>query len=151
MTRCSTVLIDAHQHSTVRCSASSAGPEVHGHDKLASISRLTASAAYRLALSCSPCWAVACRLSKLDQERVFPNSIAFDSPADQEAFVREWAQKRTGLACDFKVRFYPGRYAPEKGESPWCHHLAVILSPAPCQCVDRFETLAVSSVSRNRC
>eukprot|EP00775_Hariotina_reticulata_P013587 gene13587-13712_t len=54
-------------------------------------------------------------LSKMDQERVFPNSIAFDSPADQEAFVREWAQKRTGLACDFKVRFYPGRYAPEKG------------------------------------
>jgi digalactosyldiacylglycerol synthase len=46
---------------------------------------------------------------------VFPNSVTFDSPADQEAFVREWAQKRTGLACSFKVRFYPGRYAPEKG------------------------------------
>lgn len=56
------------------------------------------------------------RLSKPDQERVFPNSVTFDSPADQEAFVREWAQKRTGLACGFKVRFYPGRYAPEKGE-----------------------------------
>jgi digalactosyldiacylglycerol synthase len=55
------------------------------------------------------------RLSKPDQERVFPNSVTFDSPADQEAFVREWAQKRTGLACSFKVRFYPGRYAPEKG------------------------------------
>ncbi|WIA41577.1 hypothetical protein OEZ86_008941 [Tetradesmus obliquus] len=54
-------------------------------------------------------------LSKPDQERVFPNSVTFDSPADQEAFVREWAQKRTGLACSFKVRFYPGRYAPEKG------------------------------------
>eukprot|EP00878_Enallax_costatus_P006400 GHUV01006711.1.p1 GENE.GHUV01006711.1~~GHUV01006711.1.p1 ORF type:complete len:626 (+),score=203.50 GHUV01006711.1:144-2021(+) len=54
-------------------------------------------------------------LSKPDQERVFPNSVTFDSPADQEAFVREWAQKRTGLACGFKVRFYPGRYAPEKG------------------------------------
>ena len=47
---------------------------------------------------------------------MFPNSVTFDSPADQEAFVREWAQKRTGLACGFKVRFYPGRYAPEKGE-----------------------------------
>ena len=57
------------------------------------------------------------RLSKPDQERVFPNSVTFDSPADQEAFVREWAQKRTGLACSFKVRFYPGRYAPEKGGS----------------------------------
>jgi hypothetical protein len=44
-----------------------------------------------------------CRLSKVDQERVFPNSVTFDSPKDQEAFVREWAQKRTGLACDFKV------------------------------------------------
>eukprot|EP00882_Tetradesmus_deserticola_P010522 GHRQ01011114.1.p1 GENE.GHRQ01011114.1~~GHRQ01011114.1.p1 ORF type:complete len:512 (+),score=294.09 GHRQ01011114.1:159-1538(+) len=54
-------------------------------------------------------------LSKPDQERVFPNSVTFESPADQEAFVREWAQKRTGLACSFKVRFYPGRYAPEKG------------------------------------
>ena len=56
------------------------------------------------------------RLSKRDQERVFPNSVSFDCPEDQEAFVREWAQKRTGLACDFKVKFYPGRYAPEKGE-----------------------------------
>jgi hypothetical protein len=44
------------------------------------------------------------RLSRVDQERVFPNSITFDSPSDQEAFVREWAQKRTGLACSFKVR-----------------------------------------------
>lgn len=50
-------------------------------------------------LSCA-----AARLSKVDQERVFPNSVTFDSPHDQEAFVREWAQKRTGLACDFKVR-----------------------------------------------
>jgi hypothetical protein len=56
------------------------------------------------------------RLSKTDQERVFPNSVTFECPEDQEAFVREWAQKRTGLACDFKVKFYPGRYAPEKGE-----------------------------------
>eukprot|EP00879_Flechtneria_rotunda_P003220 GHRR01003443.1.p1 GENE.GHRR01003443.1~~GHRR01003443.1.p1 ORF type:complete len:526 (+),score=123.63 GHRR01003443.1:133-1578(+) len=54
-------------------------------------------------------------LSKQDQERVFPDCVTFDSPTDQEAFVREWAQKRTGLACGFKVRFYPGRYAPEKG------------------------------------
>jgi hypothetical protein len=60
--------------------------------------------------------ACAHRLSKPDQERVFPNSVSFDCPEDQEAFVREWAQKRTGLACDFKVKFYPGRYAPEKGE-----------------------------------
>lgn len=54
-------------------------------------------------------------LSRVDQERVFPNSVTFESPEDQEAFVREWAQKRTGLNCNFKVTFYPGRYAPEKG------------------------------------
>lgn len=54
-------------------------------------------------------------LSKTDQERVFPNSVTFETPEDQEAFVREWAQKRTGLACNFKITFYPGRYAPEKG------------------------------------
>lgn len=63
------------------------------------------------------CVPVCCRLSKTDQERVFPNSVTFECPEDQEAFVREWAQKRTGLACDFKVKFYPGRYAPEKGEA----------------------------------
>jgi digalactosyldiacylglycerol synthase len=54
-------------------------------------------------------------LSPSDQSRVFPNNTHFDSPEQQEAFVREWAQKRTGLACDFKVAFYPGRYAAEKG------------------------------------
>ncbi|KIY95412.1 hypothetical protein MNEG_12549 [Monoraphidium neglectum] len=54
-------------------------------------------------------------LNKSDQERVFPGAVTFDSPTDQEAFVREWAQKRTGLPCDFAVKFYPGRYAPEKG------------------------------------
>lgn len=55
-------------------------------------------------------------LNKSDQERVFPGAVTFDSPSDQEAFVREWAQKRTGLPCNFVVKFYPGRYAPEKGE-----------------------------------
>ncbi len=55
-------------------------------------------------------------LSKVDQERVFPGAVSFETPEDQEAFVREWAQKRTGLECKFKVAFYPGRYAPEKGE-----------------------------------
>ncbi len=29
--------------------------------------------------------------------------------------MREWAQKRTGLECNFKITFYPGRYAAEKG------------------------------------
>ena len=34
----------------------------------------------------------------------------------QEAYVREWARKRTGLDCNFNISFYPGRYAAEKGE-----------------------------------
>lgn len=56
-------------------------------------------------------WDAVCRrLSKVDQERVFPNSVTFDSPRDQEAFVKEWAQKRTGLACDFKVRSMAGHH-----------------------------------------
>uniref|UniRef100_A0A7S3QTS2 Digalactosyldiacylglycerol synthase n=1 Tax=Dunaliella tertiolecta TaxID=3047 RepID=A0A7S3QTS2_DUNTE len=54
-------------------------------------------------------------LSPTDQGRVFPGSMQFESPEQQESFVREWAQKRTGLDCNFKVTFYPGRYAAEKG------------------------------------
>lgn len=30
--------------------------------------------------------------------------------------MRSWARTRTGLECNFKVAFYPGRYAAEKGE-----------------------------------
>lgn len=54
-------------------------------------------------------------LSKLDQAKVFPNGITFDSPEDQEVFVRNWVQKRTGRPSNFKVTFYPGRYAVDKG------------------------------------
>lgn len=56
-----------------------------------------------------------CPLCSL-QERVFPNNLTFESPEAQELYIREWARKRTGLDCDFKVTFYPGRYAAEKGE-----------------------------------
>lgn len=53
-------------------------------------------------------------LAKPDQERVFPNNITFESPDDQEEYVRDWVKQRTGFTSDFKVTFYPGRYAPEK-------------------------------------
>uniref|UniRef100_A0A061RNI4 Digalactosyldiacylglycerol synthase n=1 Tax=Tetraselmis sp. GSL018 TaxID=582737 RepID=A0A061RNI4_9CHLO len=53
-------------------------------------------------------------LSKADQATIFP-SITFETPEEQETYVREWAKKRTGVEANFKIRFYPGRYAPEKG------------------------------------
>jgi hypothetical protein len=42
-------------------------------------------------------------LAPADQAKVFPNNLKFDAPADQEKYVREWAAKRTGFDCNFKV------------------------------------------------
>ena len=53
-------------------------------------------------------------LAPQDQALVFPNGITFQRPEQQEEYVREWARKRTGLPCDFQIKFYPGRYAVEK-------------------------------------
>eukprot|EP00891_Asterochloris_glomerata_P002161 jgi/Astpho2/2161/e_gw1.00040.194.1_t len=54
-------------------------------------------------------------LGKHDQRAVFSDGKTFDTPEQQEAYVREWAQKRTGFKSNFRVTFYPGRYAAEKG------------------------------------
>lgn len=54
-------------------------------------------------------------LAKSDQKAVFPKGVTFNSPEEQEEYVRKWAEKRTGFESNFKVTFYPGRYAPEKG------------------------------------
>eukprot|EP00798_Chlamydomonas_sp_ICE-L_P012526 gene12526-15742_t len=54
-------------------------------------------------------------LSKIDQERVYPNNMTFDTPEQQEVYVREWARKRTGLDCNFKITFYPGMYTVDRG------------------------------------
>lgn len=54
-------------------------------------------------------------LSPTDQQRVFPADVHFDTPEQQEEYVRNWARQRTGLDCNFKVTFYPSRYAAEKG------------------------------------
>ena len=54
-------------------------------------------------------------LALADQARVYPNNLTFSSPAEQEKYVRAWVEKRTGFDCNFKVTFYPGRYASEKG------------------------------------
>ncbi|EFN54763.1 hypothetical protein CHLNCDRAFT_31413 [Chlorella variabilis] len=53
-------------------------------------------------------------LAKPDQSKVFPNNTTFETPEQQEEYVRDWVKKRTGFDSDFKVTFYPGRYAPEK-------------------------------------
>ncbi|KAK9827590.1 hypothetical protein WJX81_001802 [Elliptochloris bilobata] len=53
-------------------------------------------------------------LAAADQEMVFPNNQSFETPEAQEQFVRAWARKRTGMPCNFKIKFYPGRYAAEK-------------------------------------
>ena len=54
-------------------------------------------------------------LAKQDQRAIFPNGITFDTPEQQEEYVRKWAEARTGFGSNFKVTFYPGRYASEKG------------------------------------
>lgn len=53
-------------------------------------------------------------LAKSDQMRIFPNGMTFDSPEEQEVWVKNWLKKRTGFSPEFTLTFYPGRYAPEK-------------------------------------
>ena len=54
-------------------------------------------------------------LAKTDQEKVFPRDATFDTPEEQEAYIRDWAERRTGCTGFFRVSFYPGRYARDKG------------------------------------
>ncbi|XP_073288665.1 digalactosyldiacylglycerol synthase 2, chloroplastic-like [Primulina huaijiensis] len=49
-----------------------------------------------------------------DQERVYPNNISFSSPSEQEAYVRQWLEERSGLVSSFSIRFYPGRFSLHK-------------------------------------
>lgn len=44
-----------------------------------------------------------------DQKHVYPNNITFNSPKEQEEYVRQWLHQRTGLKANFAIRFYPGR------------------------------------------
>ena len=53
-------------------------------------------------------------LAKPDQAMVFPHGQTFQSPEEQEDFVRKWVKHRTGLDCPFAIKFYPSRYAEEK-------------------------------------
>lgn len=48
-------------------------------------------------------------LSLKDQKLVYPNKIAFGSPAEQEIYIRHWLHERTGFGSEFSLLFYPGK------------------------------------------
>ena len=54
-------------------------------------------------------------LSTSDQARLFPDGLRFDSPDEQAQYVRQWVANRVGFEPSFRLRFYAGRYAPDKG------------------------------------
>ncbi|KAJ0973345.1 hypothetical protein J5N97_021304 [Dioscorea zingiberensis] len=53
-------------------------------------------------------------LCKPDQELVYPNSLTFRSPDEQEAYIRNWVEERVGFKADFKISFYPGKFSKER-------------------------------------
>lgn len=53
-------------------------------------------------------------LSLKDQELVYPNNIRFSSRVEQEAYVHQWLEGRTGFKSDFAICFYPGKFATDK-------------------------------------
>ena len=48
-------------------------------------------------------------LSLKDQKHVYPDNITYDSPAEQEKYVRQWLEDRTGFTSLLNIRFYPGK------------------------------------------
>ncbi|KAJ7533131.1 hypothetical protein O6H91_13G034600 [Diphasiastrum complanatum] len=53
-------------------------------------------------------------LCKKDQEQVYPNRITFNTPNEQELYVRSWLEERVGFKPEFTIAFYPGRFSTEK-------------------------------------
>ncbi|CAM9002623.1 unnamed protein product [Rhodiola kirilowii] len=53
-------------------------------------------------------------LSRKHQELVYPQNITFESPSEQEKYCLQWLEERTGFKSDFKLHFYPGKYALDK-------------------------------------
>ena len=48
-------------------------------------------------------------LCKDDQGLLYPNNMCFDSPEEQEAYIRNWLESRVGFKSNFKLVFYPGK------------------------------------------
>ncbi|KAK6931761.1 hypothetical protein RJ641_003554 [Dillenia turbinata] len=53
-------------------------------------------------------------LSLKDQALVYPDNITFSSPSEQESYVRQWLEERTGFVSSFDIHFYPGKFATDK-------------------------------------
>ncbi|KAI3441815.1 Glycos_transf_1 domain-containing protein [Psidium guajava] len=53
-------------------------------------------------------------LSSNDQGLVYPCNIMFSSPSEQEMYVRQWLEERTGFKFAFSIRFYPGKFSRDK-------------------------------------
>ncbi|KAK9861589.1 hypothetical protein WJX84_001177 [Apatococcus fuscideae] len=54
-------------------------------------------------------------LGHSDQKEVYPHDITFQSPDEQEAWVRNWVEERVHFKSDYKIRFYAARFAPFLG------------------------------------
>lgn len=53
-------------------------------------------------------------VARQDQHTLFPKGVEFDTPEQQEQYIRGWVEKRTGFKSSFGIQFYPGRFAAEK-------------------------------------
>ncbi|KAH7296279.1 hypothetical protein KP509_26G017100 [Ceratopteris richardii] len=53
-------------------------------------------------------------LSKKDQSLVYPNQMTFESPQEQEKYIREWLNSRISFQPSFKIAFYPGKFSEGK-------------------------------------
>uniref|UniRef100_A0A2P2LGN4 Digalactosyldiacylglycerol synthase 2, chloroplastic n=2 Tax=Rhizophora mucronata TaxID=61149 RepID=A0A2P2LGN4_RHIMU len=53
-------------------------------------------------------------LSLKHQKLVYPNKISFSSPSEHEAYVRQWLNDRIAFSPDFRIFFYPAKFAVDK-------------------------------------
>ncbi|MCO5607068.1 hypothetical protein L7F22_061260, partial [Adiantum nelumboides] len=53
-------------------------------------------------------------LSKKDQYLVYPNQMTFNSPQEQEKYIKEWLYSRISFQPEFKIVFYPGKFSESK-------------------------------------
>ncbi|GJV68163.1 hypothetical protein Tco_1483672 [Tanacetum coccineum] len=49
-----------------------------------------------------------------DQELVYPNNLTFNSPKEQEVYIRVWLKEKVGFNTDFKISLYPGKFQKER-------------------------------------